>query len=237
MHCTENMGGCGVQVSGDSRDEAISRWNRRPTAQASSGGDDTPDAHQYRYIGDRDQTWRRCNKYAYDALQLDETVETRCLYTAPQVAQPSAESIEQAARIVENIEIDCKVHTYVPSSAECELDEAARAIRKLKTAPPTIDQSQWQIVPKKMTPMMIASWSNNSGPDAQWKASLSAAPKPPAMTADQSQGAIPELHNILNVDTEGDFSVRLSFASCRSAGAFKIAIDAAIATRESGEPS
>lgn len=29
MHCTENMGGCGAEISGDSKQEAVNRWNRR----------------------------------------------------------------------------------------------------------------------------------------------------------------------------------------------------------------
>ena len=30
MNCTQNMGGCGAEIGGDSREEAIDRWNRRP---------------------------------------------------------------------------------------------------------------------------------------------------------------------------------------------------------------
>ncbi|HET8687510.1 MAG TPA: hypothetical protein VFM18_12720 [Methanosarcina sp.] len=29
MHCVENHGGCGMEVSGNSKEEAIARWNRR----------------------------------------------------------------------------------------------------------------------------------------------------------------------------------------------------------------
>jgi hypothetical protein len=29
MNCTENAGGCGAEISGDSEQEAIDRWNRR----------------------------------------------------------------------------------------------------------------------------------------------------------------------------------------------------------------
>jgi len=31
MHCPEVAGGCGAEVSGDSKDEAIAKWNRRAT--------------------------------------------------------------------------------------------------------------------------------------------------------------------------------------------------------------
>lgn len=31
MHCPTNYGGCGAQINGDSRDEAIVKWNRRAT--------------------------------------------------------------------------------------------------------------------------------------------------------------------------------------------------------------
>lgn len=43
MHCTGNMGGCGAQISGDTKEEAIAAWNTRadpvgvPTVQAGSG--------------------------------------------------------------------------------------------------------------------------------------------------------------------------------------------------------
>lgn len=30
MHCTQNLGGCGAEIGGDSEQEAIDRWNRRP---------------------------------------------------------------------------------------------------------------------------------------------------------------------------------------------------------------
>lgn len=29
IHCPENYGGCGAQVSGDSKEEAIEKWERR----------------------------------------------------------------------------------------------------------------------------------------------------------------------------------------------------------------
>lgn len=29
MHCPTNSGGCGAEIHGDSRDEAIENWNRR----------------------------------------------------------------------------------------------------------------------------------------------------------------------------------------------------------------
>lgn len=33
MHCTENMGGCGAQINGNTRDEAIAAWNTRAPQQ------------------------------------------------------------------------------------------------------------------------------------------------------------------------------------------------------------
>lgn len=29
MHCTSNSGGCGAEMSGDSKEEALEKWNRR----------------------------------------------------------------------------------------------------------------------------------------------------------------------------------------------------------------
>lgn len=29
MHCPETTGGCGVEISGDSKEEAIAAWNKR----------------------------------------------------------------------------------------------------------------------------------------------------------------------------------------------------------------
>ena len=29
MHCTEIAGGCGVEIHGDTKEEALSKWNRR----------------------------------------------------------------------------------------------------------------------------------------------------------------------------------------------------------------
>ena len=34
MHCNRSYGGCGAQISGDSRDEAIAAWNRRASLSA-----------------------------------------------------------------------------------------------------------------------------------------------------------------------------------------------------------
>lgn len=31
MNCTQNQGGCGAEIGGDSREEAIARWNTRPS--------------------------------------------------------------------------------------------------------------------------------------------------------------------------------------------------------------
>lgn len=36
MHCPTPYGGCGAEVSADSRDEAIAAWNRRPVAPTSA---------------------------------------------------------------------------------------------------------------------------------------------------------------------------------------------------------
>jgi len=30
VHCVSTSGGCGAEISGDSRDQAIEKWNRRP---------------------------------------------------------------------------------------------------------------------------------------------------------------------------------------------------------------
>jgi hypothetical protein len=30
MHCPTVYGGCGMEISGDSKEEAIEKWNRRP---------------------------------------------------------------------------------------------------------------------------------------------------------------------------------------------------------------
>jgi hypothetical protein len=30
MNCTETSGGCGAAISGDSAEEALAKWNRRP---------------------------------------------------------------------------------------------------------------------------------------------------------------------------------------------------------------
>lgn len=29
MHCTTTSGGCGAEISGDSKEEAVEKWNRR----------------------------------------------------------------------------------------------------------------------------------------------------------------------------------------------------------------
>ena len=36
MNCTENMGGCGAEISADTLDEVIKKWNRRVTNVAVS---------------------------------------------------------------------------------------------------------------------------------------------------------------------------------------------------------
>jgi len=33
MHCTENAGGCGAEISGDSIEEVVNRWNRRAISE------------------------------------------------------------------------------------------------------------------------------------------------------------------------------------------------------------
>ncbi len=33
MHCTECSGGCGAKITGDSRQEALAKWNKRANAQ------------------------------------------------------------------------------------------------------------------------------------------------------------------------------------------------------------
>lgn len=30
MHCPESAGGCGVEIHGDSEEEVVKKWNRRP---------------------------------------------------------------------------------------------------------------------------------------------------------------------------------------------------------------
>lgn len=30
MHCPETAGGCGAEIQGDSKEEALAKWNRRP---------------------------------------------------------------------------------------------------------------------------------------------------------------------------------------------------------------
>ncbi len=34
IHCVENAGGCGVEMSGDTKEEAIEKWNRRVLGQS-----------------------------------------------------------------------------------------------------------------------------------------------------------------------------------------------------------
>ena len=49
------------------------------------------------------------------------------------------------------------------------------------------------------------------------------------LTQTADKDAIPELRNMRNANTHGDFDVLVRFASCRSAGAFCLALRAAIA--------
>lgn len=37
MHCTENMGGCGAEITADTEPEVIAKWNRRALQETSHG--------------------------------------------------------------------------------------------------------------------------------------------------------------------------------------------------------
>jgi hypothetical protein len=49
MHCTANMGGCGAQIAGDSREEAIASWNRRSFIEGAA--EQTPNPKTAFYCG------------------------------------------------------------------------------------------------------------------------------------------------------------------------------------------
>ena len=38
MHCPETYGGCGASIHGDSKDEALAKWNTRSNAKVSGAG-------------------------------------------------------------------------------------------------------------------------------------------------------------------------------------------------------
>ena len=38
MHCPETYGGCGARIHGDSKDEALAKWNTRSNAKVSGVG-------------------------------------------------------------------------------------------------------------------------------------------------------------------------------------------------------
>jgi hypothetical protein len=57
-----------------------------------------------------------------------------------------------------------------------------------------------------------------------------------AQSVASERDAIPELRNIESTRLQGDFAGLVQFMSCRSANAFKIAIDSAIAAIEKEKP-
>lgn len=56
MHCTTNMGGCGAQISGDTREQAIAAWNTRANTQDSAAQGAMGDAQIYERFIDWSRT-------------------------------------------------------------------------------------------------------------------------------------------------------------------------------------
>ena len=69
MHCTQNMGGCGVRIVRDSREEAIAAWNTRTHSAEIAGA--LRDAERYRWL-------REHFRFANDSMHeiwFDDTLE------------------------------------------------------------------------------------------------------------------------------------------------------------------
>lgn len=73
VHCTKHSGGCGAEISGDSKPEAIAAWNSRPVAEKAEGERVLADPRNFRPVAWEHQCSGGSNVLSY--IENDERIE------------------------------------------------------------------------------------------------------------------------------------------------------------------